>query len=54
MAVLPVVPAPGGLRFQPVDARAYRAGDNLNLDTAVRGPRTWEDFLAERLGAAVG
>jgi uncharacterized protein YbjT (DUF2867 family) len=111
MAALPVVPAPGGLRFQPVDARdvatrivelvlgapsgrvrdlagpavhgldeilrgylratgrrrpllpvripgaagrAYRAGDNLNLDTADRGPRTWEDFLAERLGAAVG
>jgi uncharacterized protein YbjT (DUF2867 family) len=110
MTALPVVPAPGGLRFQPVDAqdvaarmvelaldapagrvrdlagptvhgmdellrgylrttgrrrpllpvripgaagRAYRAGDNLNLDTADRGGRTWEDFLVER-SAVVG
>ncbi|QKW38465.1 NAD(P)H-binding protein [Actinomadura sp. NAK00032] len=107
MAKLPVVPIPGGLRFQPVDTRdvaarlveltfgtpsgrvpdlagpevygmgdlvrgyleargkrrltmpvripgkagrAYRAGDNLSLDGADRGTRTWEDFLGERLG----
>jgi uncharacterized protein YbjT (DUF2867 family) len=30
--------------------RAYRAGENLALDGAVVGSRTWEDFLAERLG----
>lgn len=108
MTRLPVVPAPGGLRFQPLDARdvgqrlvqltlgppagrvrdlagprdyavteltrgyleaqgrqrphlpvripgragrAYRAGDNLNLDTADRGSRSWEDFLAARVDA---
>lgn len=107
MAKLPVIPVPGGLRFQPVDARdvaarlteltlgepaglvadlagprvvplgdllrsyltaagkrrpllpvrmpgkagrAYRDGDNLTLDGADLGARTWEDFLAERLG----
>ncbi|CNE57557.1 putative nucleoside-diphosphate sugar epimerase [Mycobacterium tuberculosis] len=107
MAKLPVVPIPGGLRFQPVDARdvavrlvelalgepagrvpdlagptvygmrdlvtgyleargkrrpkmpvrvpgkagrAYRAADNLTLDGADHGTRTWEDFLDERLG----
>ncbi|GAA3082859.1 NAD(P)H-binding protein [Streptomyces olivoverticillatus] len=106
MAKLPVVPAPGGLRWQPVDARevaarlvelalgqpaglvpdlaspkvyglgdlsrgylqargkhrlmlpvrmpgkvgrAYRAGENLTLDGASLGQRTWEDFLAERV-----
>jgi uncharacterized protein YbjT (DUF2867 family) len=104
MAKLPVIPVPGGLRFQPVDARdvaarlveltlaqpaglvpdlagptvygmadlvrgylrgkrrlllpvrmpgktgrAYRAGENLSLDGATVGQRTWEDFLAERL-----
>lgn len=106
MAKMPVVPSPGGMRFQPVDSRevgdrlvdltlgkpvglvpdlagpkvyamrdlvqsylqacgkrrlmmpvripgnagkAYRAGDNLNLRTAVRGTRTWEEFLAERV-----
>ncbi|MFD8998183.1 SDR family oxidoreductase [Streptomyces abikoensis] len=106
MGKLPVVPAPGGVRWQPVDARevaarlvelalgepagavpdlagpevyelaelsrgylraagkrrpmlpvrvpgglgrAYRAGENLNLDGAVRGRRTWEGFLAERV-----
>ncbi|MFF4406037.1 SDR family oxidoreductase [Streptomyces sp. NPDC001262] len=105
MAKLPVVPAPGGLRWQPVDARdvasrlaeltlgrpaglvpdlagpkvyelgdlsrgylqargkhrltlpvrvpgkvgrAYRAGENLTLEGASVGRRTWEDFLAER------
>ena len=32
-------------------ARAYRAGANLAPDRAV-GRRTWEDFLAERVGAA--
>ncbi|MEO3822639.1 NAD(P)H-binding protein [Actinomadura sp. B10D3] len=112
MAKLPVVPKPGGLRFQPVDARdvaerlvglalgapagrvpdlagpriyglgelvrgylearggrrrpmlpvripgkagrAYRAGDNLALDGADHGTRTWEDFLAERVGREAG
>ncbi len=29
--------------------RAYRAGENLSLDPAA-GHRTWEDFLAERVG----
>ncbi|WP_405677245.1 NAD(P)H-binding protein [Streptomyces sp. NBC_01511] len=107
MAKLPVIPVPGGLRMQPVDAhdvaarlvelalgepagrvadlagpgvyglgelsrgylrargtrrpavplripgkvgRAYRAGENLTLDGADLGKRTWEDFLAERVG----
>jgi uncharacterized protein YbjT (DUF2867 family) len=107
MAKLPVVPVPGGVRWQPVDSRevaarlvelalgepagrvpdlagptvygvadlfrgylrasgkrrllapvrmpgkagrAYRAGENLTLDGATVGTRTWEDFLAERLG----
>jgi uncharacterized protein YbjT (DUF2867 family) len=106
MAKLPVIPIPGGLRFQPVDARevaarlvdltldkpaglvpdlagpkvygmadlihgylrargmrrlmmpvrmpgkagrAYRAGENLSLEGAAVGKRSWEDFLAERL-----
>ncbi|MFF4371188.1 SDR family oxidoreductase [Streptomyces sp. NPDC001594] len=106
LAKLPVVPVPGGVRWQPVDSRdvaarlvelalgkpaglvadlagpdvrtlgdlsrdylrargkrrlmmpvrmpgkagrAYRAGDNLSLDGAVLGERTWEAFLAERL-----
>jgi uncharacterized protein YbjT (DUF2867 family) len=106
MTKLPVIPVPGGMRFQPVDARdvaarlvdltlgkpaglvpdltgptvygmgdllrsylqatdkhrlmmplrmpgkagrAYRAGENLTLDGADVGKRTWEDFLAERL-----
>lgn len=31
--------------------RAYRAGANLSLDTATLGRRTWEDFLAERVGS---
>lgn len=107
MAKMPVIPVPGGLRFQPVDARevaarlveltlaqpaglvpdlagpkvygmaelsrgylracgkgrlmmpvrmpgaagrAYRAGENLTLEGAAVGRRTWEDFLAERVG----
>lgn len=107
MAKLPVIPVPGGLRFQPVDSRevaarlveltlgepaglvpdiagpevygvaelsrgylracgkrrlmmpvrlpgkagrAYRAGESLSLEGVVLGERTWEDFLAERLG----
>lgn len=111
MTRLPVVPAPGGLRFEPVDARevaarlvelalgapagrvpdlagprvydlaelvrgylaatgrrrpllpvrvpgkagrAYRAGDNLALDGAERGRRSWEEFLAERVAAPAG
>ncbi len=106
MAKLPVVPVPGGLRFQPVDSRevaarlveltlaepaglvpdlagpkvygmadlsrgylealgrrrlmmpvrmpgkagrAYRAGENLTLEGASVGKRTWEAFLAERV-----
>lgn len=106
LARLPVVPIPGGLRFQPVDARdvaarlaeltlgepfglvpdlagpqvygmrelvrgyleargrrrpmlpvrmpgragrAYRAGDNLSLEGADLGKRTWEEFLNERV-----
>jgi uncharacterized protein YbjT (DUF2867 family) len=106
LARSPVIPAPGGLRLQPVDARdvaarlvelaldrpagvvpdlvgpevygmadlargylrargirrslmpvripgragrAYRAGDNLTLEGATVGRRTWEEFLAERV-----
>jgi uncharacterized protein YbjT (DUF2867 family) len=106
MAMLPVIPVPGGLRFQPVDSRevaarlveltldepaglvpdlagpkvygmaelirgylrargkhrllmpvrmpgkagrAYRAGENLSLEGAAVGKRTWEEFLTERL-----
>ncbi|QFG22725.1 SDR family oxidoreductase [Actinomadura sp. WMMB 499] len=30
--------------------RAYRAGDNLTLDGADHGHRTWEDFLAAEFG----
>lgn len=106
MSRLPVVPAPRGLRFEPVDreevaarlaelalgepagrvpdlagpevielpelvrafsgkrrpllrlplpgavGRAYRAGDNLADATAVRGRRTWADFLGEQRAAA--
>jgi hypothetical protein len=37
------------LRLPGKAARAYRAGANLAPDHAV-GHRTWEDFLAERLG----
>ncbi|WP_411101479.1 SDR family oxidoreductase [Streptomyces sp. cmx-4-9] len=107
MAKMPIVPAPGGLQFQPVDSRevaarlveltlgqpagrvadiagpkvyplgdllrsylaatgkrrpllpirmpgkagkAYRAGDNLALTGTQVGTRTWEAFLAERVG----
>ncbi|MEV5545573.1 NAD(P)H-binding protein [Streptomyces sp. NPDC052309] len=32
--------------------RAYRAGANLTLEGAETGKRTWEEFLAERAGAA--
>lgn len=109
MARMPVIPEPGGLRFQPVDSRdvaerlaelvrdrpagrvadlpgptvydvgeltggylrargkrrprlgirmpgkvgrAYRAGDNLSLRAPTTGTRTWEDFLAERVGTS--
>jgi uncharacterized protein YbjT (DUF2867 family) len=31
--------------------KVYRAGANLNLDTATSGKRTWEEFLAERTSA---
>lgn len=30
--------------------RACRAGENLTLDGADLGTRTWEEFLAERIG----
>ncbi|MFD4690309.1 SDR family oxidoreductase [Streptomyces sp. NPDC058463] len=30
--------------------RAYRAGENLSLEGADTGTRTWEDFLAARVG----
>ncbi|MFC4905862.1 SDR family oxidoreductase [Actinomadura gamaensis] len=109
MAKLPVVPAPGALRFQPVDerdvaehlaglvlaepaglvpdlagpadhtlpdlvrgylaaagkrrpllpvpmpgkvGRAYRDGLNLAREGAVRGTRTWEDYLADHFRTA--
>jgi hypothetical protein len=29
--------------------RAYRAGENLSLEGAAVGKRTWEEFLTERL-----
>ncbi|WP_026413844.1 SDR family oxidoreductase [Actinomadura oligospora] len=108
MAKMPVVPAPGALRFQPVDerdvaarlaelalgepsglvpdlagpadltlpelltgylaaagkrrprlpvpmpgkiGRAYRSGLNLAREGALRGTRTWEDYLAEHVAA---
>ncbi|MGH3417749.1 MAG: SDR family oxidoreductase, partial [Actinocrinis sp.] len=41
--VLMPVPIPGKA------GRAYRAGENLSLDGAQIGERTWEDFLAERV-----
>ncbi|MEU3461024.1 NAD(P)H-binding protein [Streptomyces sp. NPDC006733] len=107
MGKLPVIPVPGGLRFEPVDARevaarlvelalgepaglvpdlagptvygmaelsrgylrargkhrlmmpvrmpgkagrAYRAAENLSAGGTAAGRRTWEDFLAERVG----
>jgi uncharacterized protein YbjT (DUF2867 family) len=110
MVKLPVIPVPGGLRFEPVDSdevaarlveltlgkpaglvpdlagpkvygmaelireylqargmrrpmmpvrrpgkavRAYRAGENLSVERAAVGKRTWEDFLAGRLRQAV-
>lgn len=37
------------VRFPRKAGRAYRAGENLSLD-AVVGKRTWEEFLAERVG----
>lgn len=42
----PMVP----IRFPGRAARAFRAGANLAADRAV-GHRTWEDYLAERLGS---
>lgn len=38
------------IRFPGQAARAFRGGANLSLERAV-GCRTWEDFLAARLGA---
>ncbi|WP_369247512.1 SDR family oxidoreductase [Streptomyces sp. R41] len=38
------------IRIPGKAGRAYRAGDNLTLDGAEIGKRTWEDFLAERVG----
>ncbi|MET9553510.1 NAD(P)H-binding protein [Streptomyces sp. NPDC006645] len=46
----PTVP----LRVPGKVGRAYRAGDNLALDGADVGRRTWEDFLAERAAGARG
>lgn len=37
------------VRMPGAAGRAYRAGENLSLDGADLGTRTWEDFLAERL-----
>ena len=37
------------LRLPGKAGRAYRAGENLSLEGAVMGKRTWEDFLAERV-----
>jgi hypothetical protein len=30
--------------------RVYRAGANLNLETAQQGTRTWAQFLAAQVG----
>ncbi|MFC0600083.1 SDR family oxidoreductase [Streptomyces palmae] len=37
------------MRMPGKAGRIYREGGNLNLVDAVRGERTWEDFLAERV-----
>lgn len=56
MAKLPVVPNPGGLRMQPVDAREVAARlVQLTLAepagfAADPGTRSWEDFLTEQVG----
>jgi uncharacterized protein YbjT (DUF2867 family) len=42
----PMVP----IRMPGKAGRAYRAGDNLSSDGVVEGARTWEDFLAGRVG----
>jgi uncharacterized protein YbjT (DUF2867 family) len=39
------------IRIPGKAGRAYRAGENLNLARATLGERTWEEFVAERLGA---
>lgn len=41
----PLVP----FRIPGKAGRVYRAGENLNLDDAMVGKRTWEEFLAERV-----
>ncbi len=41
------------LRMPGKAGRAYRAGENLSLEGAAVGKRTWEDFLAERVGTDV-
>ncbi len=38
------------VRIPGAAGRAYRAGENLSLTAASTGTRTWEEFLAERLG----
>ena len=43
----PIVP----FRVPGKAGRVYRAGENLNLDGAMLGKRTWEEFLAERVAA---
>ncbi|MFG1810945.1 SDR family oxidoreductase [Streptomyces sp. NPDC049040] len=42
----PLLPCP----FPGRTGRAYRTGANLTLEGADTGTRTWEDFLAERVG----
>jgi hypothetical protein len=41
------------VRLPGTAARAFRAGANLAQDRAV-GKRSWEDFLAERVGPLTG
>jgi uncharacterized protein YbjT (DUF2867 family) len=45
----PLVP----VRMPGKVGRAYRVGENLSLEAAATGKRTWEDFLAERVGTCV-
>jgi uncharacterized protein YbjT (DUF2867 family) len=41
------------VRMPGKTGRAYRAGENLSLERVAAGKRTWEDFLAERVGTHV-
>jgi uncharacterized protein YbjT (DUF2867 family) len=40
------------IRLPGAIGRAYRAGANLNLDSAMLGKRTWAEFLSARVAAA--